>query len=108
MKNITLYYAPDNASLIVRIVLEELGYQYQSVLVDRSIHAHQNERYLKINPTGLIPTCVIDGVVMTETAAISLSLIESAESTLAPGLASAHRPDFLRWLFFLSLSLIHI
>ena len=31
-----LHYAPDNASLIVRLALEEMGLPYRTVLVDRA------------------------------------------------------------------------
>jgi glutathione S-transferase len=102
MSDITLYYAPDNASLIVRIVLEELGVSYRSVLVDRSIDEQHSESYRQLNPTGLIPVCIIDGAVVTETAAIALVLAEAARTTLAPAMESPERPAFLRWLFFLS------
>ncbi len=45
-----LHYAPpDNASLIVRLALEELGQPYQTVLVDRSVTAQASTAYLKIN-----------------------------------------------------------
>jgi len=47
---ISLHYAPDNASLIVRIVLEELALPYETVLVDRSASAQSSDAYLKLNP----------------------------------------------------------
>ena len=31
-----LHYAPDNASLVIRLVLEEMGLPYETVLVDRA------------------------------------------------------------------------
>lgn len=102
MNNITLYYAPDNASLIVRMVLEELQLPYQSVLVDRGKNEQQGDEFLRLNPTGLIPVCVIDNAVLTETAAIMLYLAETAQSTLAPEHHAPERASFLRWLFFLS------
>ncbi len=102
MKDITLYYAPDNASLIVRIVLEELNCRYQSVLVDRRFNEQRSEHFLKLNPSGLIPVCVIDNVVITETAAIVLHLAESEGSSLVPVSDNTQRATFLRFLFFLS------
>ena len=54
-----LYYAPDNASLIVRMVLEDLEAEYSTVLVDRSKAEQQSEAYLTLNPNGLIPVCAV-------------------------------------------------
>jgi len=102
MTDITLYYAPDNASLIVQIVLEELGLPYESILVDRSKNAQSSKDYLTLNPTGLIPVCVIDGNVVTETAAIVMMLAEKQGSSLIVSPDSGSRSAFLRWLFFLS------
>ena len=80
MQAITLYYAPDNASLIVRMLLEELELVYKTELVDRSAKEQQSERYLHLNPEGLIPVCIINGDPVFETAAILLSLADSSQA----------------------------
>ena len=36
-----LHYAPDNASLAVRLALEELGVPYRTALVDRAARAQE-------------------------------------------------------------------
>lgn len=97
----TLYFAPDNASLIVRIVLEELGVAYNTWLVDRAAREQDSEAYRKLNPNGLIPVCIIDGEPVFETAAIVLSLADR-HGALAPPVDDPVRPMFLKWLFFLS------
>ncbi len=97
----TLYFAPDNASLIVRIVLEEIGAEYTARSVDRSAREQQSEAYRKLNPNGLIPVCVMDGEPVFETAAIVLSLADR-HGELAPKADDPTRPGFLKWLFFLS------
>lgn len=96
----TLYFAPDNASLVVRIALEEIGARYNTWLVDRRSNEQQSDEYRRLNPSGLIPVCIIDGEPVFETAAILLTLTERHER-LAPR-RSAQRPTFLKWLFFLS------
>ncbi len=101
---ISLYYAPDNASLVIRILLEELEVAYEAILVDRSVQAQRSDEYLKLNPNGQIPVCVINDEPVFETAAIALSLAESHNQFQVPG-ESAQRPQFLKWLFFLSNSL---
>ncbi|MEM9105550.1 MAG: glutathione S-transferase family protein [Pseudomonadota bacterium] len=97
----TLYFAPDNASLVVRIALEEIGARYNTWLVDRRSNEQLSDEYRRLNPSGLIPVCIIDGEPVFETAAILLCLAERHER-LAPPLGSAKRPTFLKWLFFLS------
>lgn len=97
----TLYFAPDNASLVVRIVLEEIGAKYNTWLVDRRSNEQMSAEYRKLNPSGLIPVCIIDGKPVFETAAILLTLADR-HGMLAPSPDSPDRPQFLKWLFFLS------
>ncbi|MDA4844066.1 glutathione S-transferase family protein [Hoeflea poritis] len=97
----TLYYAPDNASLVIRVVLEEIGAAYNTWLVDRTAREQESEAYRKLNPAGLIPVCIIDGEPVFETAAIALTLADR-HGQLAPAPQSSDRPAFLKWLFFLS------
>ena len=49
-----LHYAPDNASLVIRLVLEELGQPYETVLVDRKAQAQNSPEYRALNPGGLV------------------------------------------------------
>jgi len=97
----TLYFAPDNASLVVRIALEEIGARFNTWLVDRRASEQNSDEYRRLNPSGLIPVCIIDGEPVFETAAILLTLSERHERLAPPG-SSAQRPTFLKWLFFLS------
>lgn len=103
-QQITLYYAPDNASLVVRILLEELALAYKTELVDRSKEAQKTDEYLQLNPAGLIPVCIINGLPVFETGAILLSLAD-ANNAFTVGIDEPRRPVFLKWLFFLSNSL---
>jgi len=50
-----LCYAPDNASLIVRLTLEEMGAPYRTRLIDRSKQEQRSAAYRDLNPRGLIP-----------------------------------------------------
>lgn len=100
-QTIVLYYAPDNASLIIRLLLEELALPYQTVLVDRSINAQKSADYLKLNPAGLIPVCIINDEPVFETGAILLSLADK-HGRLSIDVNDVKRPQFLKWLFFLS------
>lgn len=98
-----LYYAPDNASLVVRIALEEAGLPYETVLVDRTVQAQKSPEYLALNPVGLIPTLVTPQGPISETGACLLWLCDTyPEAGLGPRMGNSRRGMFLRWLFFLS------
>lgn len=98
-----LHYAPDNASLILRLVMEEAGLPYRAVLVDRSTRQQDSAAYRALNPTGLIPTLVTPQGPVSETAACLLWLAEThPDAGLAPPPGHKDRVTFLKWLFFLS------
>ncbi|MCB2116508.1 MAG: glutathione S-transferase family protein [Rhodobacteraceae bacterium] len=96
-----LHYAPDNASLIVRLALEELGLAYETRLVDRAVRAQDSAAYRRLNPAGLIPALETPEGPVFETGAILLWLSESHRA-LAPAPGSPDRAAFLKWLFFTS------
>lgn len=97
-----LHYAPDNASLVIRLALEEMGVAYRTVLVDRRLQAQRSPAYLALNPNGLIPVLETPGGPIFETGAILLWLGESHPGPLTPAPGAPQRADFLKWLFFLS------
>jgi glutathione S-transferase len=106
-----LHYYPSTASMVPHIVLEELAVPYQRVLVDRAVNAHKSPEYLKLNPNGLIPVLVQDGMaggagaplVLYETAAIVLHLCDThLGAGLAPPVGSAERAHFYKWLMWLT------
>lgn len=96
-----LHYSPDNASLVIRLALEQVGVPYRCALVDRRVQAHRSEAYKTLNPNGLIPTLETDQGVIFETGAILLWLADR-HGGLGPAPFGAQRGDFLKWLFFVS------
>lgn len=96
-----LHYAPDNASLVIRLALEELGQPYETVLVDRRARAQDSAAYRALNPGGLIPVLETPDGPLFETAAILLWLADR-HGAMAPAPASPERAGFLKWLFFAS------
>jgi glutathione S-transferase len=96
-----LHYAPDNASLIVRLALEELGQPYRTVLVDRSRAGQHSAAFRALNPAGLIPVLETPDGPLFETAAILLWLADR-HGAMAPAPGAPGRGDFLKWLFFTS------
>ena len=101
-----LHYFPANANAAPHMMLEEIGKEYQLVLVDRAIDAQKSGEYLKINPNGRIPTLVDGDLVLSESAAIVLYLADQhPEAGLAPAVGTAERAKFYQWLTFLTNSL---
>lgn len=96
-----LHYAPDNASLIIRLALEEIGTPYETVLVDRRSEAHKSPAYRRLNPAGLIPVLETPQGPLFETGAILLWLADR-HGALAPAPSDRDRGAFLKWLFFVS------
>lgn len=98
-----LYYYPGNANLAPHMLLEELGVPYELVLVDRTKDAHQSAEYLKLNPNGRIPTLIDGDLVLFETAAICLHLVDRhPEKGFAPSVGTNERAHFYKWLVYLT------
>jgi glutathione S-transferase len=98
-----LHYAPDNASLVVRLALEEAGLPYRAALVDRAARAQEGAAYRAINPVGLIPALETPDGPIFETGAILLWLADRHPGAgLAPGVDDPARGAFLKWLFFVA------
>ncbi len=100
-QTLRLHYAPDNASLCVRLALEELGLPYGAVLVDRSQMAQKTDAFLALNPNGLIPVLeTADGPIF-ETAAILLWLAER-EDRLMPAVGTPAHMYAIQWIIWLA------
>lgn len=109
---IRLHYYPGNASFAPHVLLHELGVPFELALVDRTQGAHKAPAYLALNPNGLIPVLEDDGLVLYETAAICLHLVDRfPQAQLAPAVGSVARAHFYKWLIWstntLQATLIH-
>ena len=102
----TLYYSPATASMVIHLALLEIGAPHELRLVDFDKDAQHDPAYLKLNPQGVVPTLVIDGRAMTESAAILMMLADRhPEAGLAPAVGSAERDAWYQWIVYLSNSL---
>ncbi len=100
---ITLHYHPGNASLAPHVLLRELGLPFELQLVDRASGEHKSPAYLRLNPNGLIPVLVDGDLVLYETAAICLHLVDTHPTAgLAPAVGSAERAHFYKWMVWLT------
>jgi glutathione S-transferase len=101
-----LHYYPANANAAPHMLLEEIGAQYDLLLVDRAVNGQKSKEYLKINPMGRIPTLVDRDLVLFEAAAIVLHLVDAhPDAGLAPKVGTPERAKFYQWLTFLTNSL---
>lgn len=98
-----LYYYPNNASLAPHFLLHHLKADYQLLLIDRASNYHKSADYLTLNPTGRIPTLVVDEQAIFESSAICIHICElHPNSELMPSIGSPSRPLFFQWLAFLN------
>jgi glutathione S-transferase len=103
---IRLHYHPGNASFAPAALLRELAVPHELALVDRANAAHKSPAYLRLNPNGLIPVLEHDELVLYETAAICLHLVDCFPSPrLAPPVGTPGRAQFYKWLIWLSSTL---
>jgi glutathione S-transferase len=99
----TLYYSPGTASMVVHLALLEIGAPYELQLVDFAAGAQREPKYLELNPHGTVPTLLIDGKPITESAALLMILAERhPEAHLAPALGTTGRDAWHQWIVYLS------
>ncbi|MEM6481316.1 MAG: glutathione S-transferase family protein [Pseudomonadota bacterium] len=101
MTRYLLHYAPDNASLVIRLAMGELGLPFETCLVDRSVDEQKSAAYRRLNPNGLIPVLETEDGPIFETAGILLWLVDQ-HGELGPQIGEPERGRFLSWLFFVS------
>lgn len=99
-----LHYCVDNASLAVRLALEELDQPYSDRLLDRDAGEPDQPFYRALHPYGLVPALETPDGPIFETAAILLWLADR-HGALAPEAASPERAAFLKWFFFVTSNL---
>lgn len=103
--NLVLYTNPMSRGRIARWMLEEVGTDYQTRVLDYA-GAMKTAEYLAVNPMGKVPAIVHRDRVVTECAAICAYLAdEFPDAELAP--TPDERADYYRWMFFAAGPLEH-
>jgi glutathione S-transferase/GST-like protein len=99
-----LYWAQGSGAMAPQALFEEIGAEYEKIVIDFEKEEHKSDEFLSVNPMGQIPALVLpDGTLMTETAAMLVQIVDRhPEAKLAPLAGSAERARFARWLFFLA------
>lgn len=97
-QKLVFYTNPRSRGRIVRWVLEELGIEYETKIIEYGAQMKSPE-YLAINPMGKVPAIQHGEVVVTESAAICTYLAEAfPEAGLAP--LPEEKGNYYRWMFF--------
>ena len=100
----TLQSVPDFASLIVHLVLADLGQPFTLNSVNMDNGDLDSPAHRALNPFGKIPALQTPDGPMFETAAITLWLADR-HGALAPAPTAPDRAAFLSWFFFTNFSL---
>jgi len=99
--SLIFYYAPWSSATTCLWALEELGVPHERVKLDLKAKDTKKPEYLKLNPNGLVPLIVQDGVPIYESIAILAHLGETygVEKKLfpAPGITRAQAFQWLAW-----------
>lgn len=101
-----LYGFHGAASLAPRLVLEEIGANYEFIKLDNASGEHKQPAYLKLNPYGRVPTLIMEGKAIFESAAICLHLADTfPQSGLLPSVGTMARAEAYQWMMLLTNSL---
>jgi len=99
----TLYGSPGTASFCLHWMLIELGEPFELVKLDLEAGEHRRPEYLKLNPSGVVPALVVDGVPLGECAALLMLLAERHPGAgFAPAAGHPQRGAYLSWMFYFS------
>ena len=98
---IKLYGLPRSRSTRITWLLEELGLDYEYIALSPDQKGLKSPEYLAINPGGKVPTIVENGVILTESGAITTYLADKhTDYELIPSAGTTQRAHYDRWSYF--------
>ena len=100
-----LYYTPGACSLVVRIIINEIGLHCEYEAVDlRRKKTASGKDYLTLNPKGAVPLLQLEnGTFITENAVILQYLADDSKATnLLPPVGDFNRYCVLEWLNYIT------
>ena len=100
-RHVTLFHAPNTRSAGARVLLEELGADYELHVVNFNKKEQRDTSYLQVNPMGKVPAILHGEALVTEQPAVYTFLADLyADKGLAPALDDPLRGPYLRWMAF--------
>ncbi len=102
-----LFWAKSAGAMALEVLFEEIGAEYEKVVVDVENKENRSAEFLAVNPLGQIPALILpDGTVLTESAAMLLHITDRhPEAKLAPPAGSPESARFQRWLVFMAVTI---
>lgn len=98
---LVFYHAPNSRSSGTRILLEELGAEYEVHALDLKTGTQRQPGYLAVNPLGKVPAVRHGDALVTEQVAVYIYLADLfPQAGLAPPIGDPLRGPYLRWLAF--------
>jgi glutathione S-transferase len=95
-----LYEFAPTRSIRARWTLQELGVDFEPIVVDLVAGEHRKPEFLQINPAGKVPVLVDGDLVLTESVAIVLYLAEKYPDRGLVPTDPLERAEVNRWLLF--------
>jgi glutathione S-transferase len=100
-RHVTLFHAPNSRSAGARVLLEELGADYELHVLNFKKNEQRESAYLAINPMGKVPAVRHGEALVTEQPAVYMYLADLyPEAGLAPALDDPLRGPYLRWMVY--------
>ncbi|WP_281010656.1 glutathione S-transferase family protein [Lichenibacterium ramalinae] len=101
MSRITLYHSPQTRSTGAMVLVEELGADVDTVVLDMKAGEHRQPAFLAVNPMGKVPALLDGDALVTEQVGVFLFLADRfPERGLAPAIGDPLRGPYLRWMAF--------
>jgi len=102
-----LFYSPGAASFAVHWMLIELDVPFSTHLINVESGGNRTLEYLRLNPSGQVPTLVVDGIPVRESTALLMLLAERhPEVALAPRENTPERSEWLEMMIYLANTLL--
>jgi len=100
-RKVTFFHSPNTRSTGTRILLEELGADYDLHVLNIKSGDQRKAEYLAINPMGKVPAIRHGDALVTEQGAIFIYLADMyPEAGLAPAIGDPLRGPYLRWMVY--------
>jgi len=100
-RKVIFFHSPNTRSTGTRILLEELGADYELHALDLKAGDQRKAAYLAINPMGKVPAIRHGDALVTEQGAVFIYLADLyPEAGLAPGIGDPLRGPYLRWMVY--------
>ncbi|KTC94945.1 glutathione transferase GstA [Legionella feeleii] len=103
-----LFFARGACSLVIRIIINEIGLKCDYVSVDlKTKKTEDNKDYLAINPKGAVPALQLDdGEIITENLVIQQYLVDEYKADqLCPPIGDINRYQILSWSNYITTEL---